>query len=414
MNVLVTASSRLVIDSNKTLWSANAAHSYSLWQRYLDVFDEVRLCVRARPVAAAPEGWTQVSGPGVVPVPVPYYQGPGGFISSYLSVRRTLAAALASSEAILMRVSCPVGRQAWQMLAAGRPYGVEVVNDPYDVFAPGSVRHPLRPFFRWLLPLQLRRQCAGATAALYVTKQALQRRYPCPSYSAGVSDVHISDAWLDVAPRPAQEGAEPRSTVLVFVGTMAQLYKAPDVLIDAVGCCVEQGLDLRLVMIGDGKHRPELEARAAARSLAGRVVFRGQLASSEAVRAELDQADLFVLPSHQEGLPRAMVEAMARGLPCIGSTVGGIPELLPPADMVPPGDVAALAQKLREVAGDPQRMAAMSARNLEQARGYLSAGLREKRIAFYQYVKEQTARWLYDQQRSTGKRIAPEQPRDEL
>ena len=67
-----------------------------------------------------------------------------------------------------------------------------------------------------------------------------------------------------------------------------------------------------------------------AKALRDRVRFRGQLTTPVDVRAELDRADLFVLPSRQEGLPRAMIEAMARALPCIGSSVGGIPELLQP------------------------------------------------------------------------------------
>ena len=175
---------------------------------------------------------------------------------------------------------------------------------------------------------------------------------------------------------------------------MAQLYKAPDVLIDAVAACVQEGIDLKLTLIGDGKHRSELEARAKSLGLGERVSFLGQLCGGDAVIAQLDLADLFVLPSHQEGLPRAMVEAMARSLPCIGSTVGGIPELLPSEDLVPPGDVVALASKIREVVTDSERMARMSARNLETAKEYRDEVLSDRRNQFYRYVREMTEKWL--------------------
>jgi glycosyltransferase involved in cell wall biosynthesis len=89
-----------------------------------------------------------------------------------------------------------------------------------------------------------------------------------------------------------------------------------------------------------------------------------------------------------------MVEAMARGLPCIGSTVGGIPELLPPEDLVPPNDVEALAQKIMEVVGDPERLARMSRRNWEKAKEYRNEVLQVRRVAFYKYVKEKTQEWL--------------------
>ncbi len=293
---------------------------------------------------------------------------------------------------------------------------MEVVGDPYDVFAPGAVVHPLRPFFRWWFPRQLRRQCVCACAAAYVTEQALQRRYPpgrrsfathyssvelpkdsflpCEGrvYSTHFSDVELSELAFAPPSRPTRQND--CLIRLIFVGTLEQLYKAPDVLLDAVGQCFRQGLDLELVLIGGGKYQQQLEARAEALGLGLRVRFLGQLPAGEAVRNDLDRANLFVLPSRQEGLPRAMLEAMARGLPCIGSTVGGIPELLEAEDLVPPGDAMALAAKIREVVSDPDRMARMSAWNVAKAEEYRDEVLRERRAAFYRYVREMTGAWL--------------------
>jgi glycosyltransferase involved in cell wall biosynthesis len=85
---------------------------------------------------------------------------------------------------------------------------------------------------------------------------------------------------------------------------------------------------------------------------------------------------------------------MARALPCIGSTVGGFPELLAPEDMVPPGEVAPLAAKLREVLSDPGRLERMSARNLAKSLDYQEDKLRVRRIPFYQAVETTTQAWL--------------------
>ncbi len=392
MRVLVTAATRFAIDGDGKLWSPSATQAYELWSRYLDVYDEVNLLVRAEHCSEPPSGWKQATGTGVKVIPIPYYVGPQQFIKNYKRIKTTIKEALAEAEAIHLRLSCNIGTEVWRLRSPTRPFGVEVVGDPYDVFAPGSVKHPLRPVFRWLFPQDLKRQCHEATAALYVTKQALQQRYPCPNYTVGVSDVCLPEKTLVSMPHPIKRDVS--CYQLVYVGTMDQLYKAPDVLIDAVAICVREGLDLKLTMVGDGKHRKELEAQAAALSLKERVNFCGQLASSEAVRAELDRADLFVLPSYQEGLPRAMVEAMARSLPCIGSTVGGIPELLPPEDMIPPGGAVELAQKIREIVTDPERMALMSARNLEKARDYADEVLHKLRVDFYRYMLEQTSVWL--------------------
>src|SRR4029079_12805478 len=106
-----------------------------------------------------------------------------------------------------------------------------------------------------------------------------------------------------------------------------------------------------LVVVGDGKYRAELERRAAAMNIRERVRFAGYLEREEVTR-ELDAADVFVLPSRCEGLPRAVIEAMARGLPCIATNIGGIPELLEPRDLGTPGSVEMLSGAIVDVAND--------------------------------------------------------------
>src|SRR5206468_5075041 len=188
-----------------------------------------------------------------------------------------------------------------QIRRRGRPYAVEVLGDPFDVFAPGAVRHALRPFFRWWFTRQLRQQCAGACAALYVTRQTLQRRYPCPGYSVGVSDVELPEAAFVAAPRDPKVGGRRR---IVTVGSLAQLYKGPDVLIDAAAECVRAGLDLEVVFIGDGKHRAELQQRARDRGVADRTIFLRPPRARRAARAAGAHGPLRVPPPHTESPPR--------------------------------------------------------------------------------------------------------------
>jgi glycosyltransferase involved in cell wall biosynthesis len=395
MNLLVTMEHRFDRTPDGAVWT-QMGYAYSFWMRYLPVFEHVRVVARIRDVSSVPLDWQHADGEGVSFVAVPYYIGPWQYLQRSRQIQRTVRSALGATDAVIMRVGSQIADCIVpQLRRTDHPYGLEIVGDPYDTFARGAMKHPLRPFFRWLFTRQLKRQCASACAAAYVTEHTLQRRYPpAPgAFSTHYSSVELPDAAFVSVPRPPHLGAA-RTFTLIIVGTLAQLYKAPDVLIDAVAVCVREGLDLQLVLVGDGKHRSELEARVAARGLKDRVCFRGWLPAGEAVRAQLDQADLFVLPSRQEGLPRAMVEAMARALPCIGSTAGGTPELLPAEDLVPPGDVAALIRKIREVVSDPERMARMSARNLEKAGKYSDKVLRERRTAFYQYVRERTEVWI--------------------
>jgi glycosyltransferase involved in cell wall biosynthesis len=268
--------------------------------------------------------------------------------------------------------------------------------DPYEIFAPGCNDHPLRPLFRAFFRLRVKRQCRFAPAVSYVTEKSLQQAYP-PSQNA------ISTSYSDVVLTNESYVERPRSTYnrhsslsIVTVGSLEQPYKGVDVLIDAVRENVLLDVDLKLVVIGDGKYRRELEERA--QSIKDRVIFKGWVPAGAGVRHHLDEADLFVLASRTEGLPRAVVEAMARALPCIGSTVGGIPELLAPEDLVPAGDAKALASKIREVLQEPGRMAAMSARNLAKAQEYRDEALRRRRNCFYRKLRQQTESWLRQSQ----------------
>ncbi|MBZ0292000.1 MAG: glycosyltransferase family 4 protein [Anaerolineae bacterium] len=373
-------------------------YNYDLFaSRYLNVFDEITIVARVSNTITSNPDQRSTQGKNIHVVSLGDWYGITGFLKKYPHNSRVVSQLAENAQAILLIVP---GMQSLliyrKLISQTRPYGLEVVGDPYDVFSKGSSQHPLRLLLRYVWSNQLQAICASADAVSYVTQYALQKRYPASkeAFSTHVSDVQANDEAYVAEGRPI---VSKKCFKLIIVGTLNHLYKAPDILIDAMALNVEQGMDLRLVIVGDGKHRAELESRAARAGLAQRIQFVGQLPAGEAVRAQLDQADLFVLPSYQEGLPRAMVEAMARGLPCIGSTVGGIPELLPPEDMVEPGDVEALAAKIREVLTNPERLAAMSARNLEKARAYHEDQLRARRIAFYTHLKDATASWLAKQ-----------------
>jgi len=353
-------------------------------KRYLQVFDAVTLLTRVAPAAPGLDG-EPTEGPGVTIASLGDWQGPLGMVRAWQPIRRELDRQLQAADAVLLIAPGMLAALAHRRLRrTGRPYGIEVVSDPYDAMAPASMEHPLRPVLRWMATRQLQRLCAGAAAASYVTRETLQRRYPCPAYSVGVSDVELPALAFAAAPRTSEAFAT-RPTI-VTVGTMAQVYKGQDVLIDAVAACGRDGLAVRLVLVGDGRHRTELEARAAAVPDA-QIEFVGALPAGEPIRRMLDAADLFVLPSRTEGLPRAMVEAMARGLPCLGSAVGGIPELLPAADLVPAGDAAALARAIGDVLRDGERRARMSAGNFDVARRYREDLLAAERRGFYDELR---------------------------
>ncbi len=397
MKVIVALEHRFSKTPDGAVWT-QSPFFYKFWQRYLEVFEQVSVVARIRHVPSVSTQWRQANGERVAFTPVPYYVGPWQYLCRARQITQAIRQSVTPNDAVIMRVSSQIADCLEPQLQHTRhPYALEVVADPYDAFAPGSIKHVLRPIFRWWFPRRLRQQCRRAYAISYVTEFALQQRYPPASeaWTTHYSSVELPQAAFVTEPRRSCTNYGDWS--LIMVGTLAQLYKAPDILIHAIALCIPKGLNLRLTIVGDGQHQSDLEALAAQLDIRDHVEFRGRLPAGEAIIRELDQADLFVLPSYQEGLPRAMIEAMARGLPCIGSTVGGIPELLPEGDRVPPGDVVALAEKIQEVLGDPQRMTQMSERNLSRAQNYSNTKLSQKRTEFYQTVRQITTDWIAEQ-----------------
>jgi len=395
MNVAVTLDHRFFRTPDGAVWT-NGVHAYPFWNRYLSVFDGVKVVARVRDVPRPGPELCPASGPGVRILTVPDYLGPWQYLSRSFSVRRAIREAVDPHDAVIMRASSNLAGCLEPILVRrGQPYGLQVVNDPFDEFAPKSVDYFLRPLFRRHFTRQLRRQCRHAGMAAYVTEKALQSRYPCGGSTVAVSDVEIpAEAILDT-PRSFSRAPDPRREFrLVTVVSLAQMYKAPDVLLRAVAEAVQAGLNLKLRIVGDGRHRPAMERLSAALGIADRVDFLGQLPAGSRVREELDASDLFLLPSRTEGLPRALIEAMARSLPCIASNVGGIPELLAPEDLVTPGYTAGLAHKLVEVLRDAGRLESMAARNLRRAGDFREDLLDVRREAFFREVHRITSLYL--------------------
>jgi glycosyltransferase involved in cell wall biosynthesis len=392
VEVLVSLEHRFERTPDGAVWT-QAAFARPFYTQYLDVFDGVKVVARIREVSSAPPNATRADGDGVTFHAVPYYVGPKEYLAGYRRITRTARASLEARHAVILRVGSQIASCMEPVLRrSGRPYALEVMCDPYEIFAPGCNHHPLRPLFRILFRLRVKKQCYYAPAVSYVTEKSLQEAYPPNrhAFSTSYSDVALTNDSYVRCQRTTHNVHKRLS--IVTVGSLEQPYKGVDVLIDAVGENVREGLDLTLVVIGDGKYRQELQNRA--RSLDGRVIFKGWVPAGAEVRRHLDEADLFVLASRTEGLPRAMVEAMARALPCIGSTVGGIPELLPPSDLVLPGNAKALALKIREVLRAPDRMSMMSAQNLAKSQEYRDEVLRSRRNCFYRKLRQETENWL--------------------
>ena len=122
----------------------------------------------------------------------------------------------------------------------------------------------------------------------------------------------------------SREPGEPLQ--IVCVGRLVPA-KGQHILLRALSLLHAKGHAARLVFVGSGPDMDSLKREAAANGLAERVIFRGAL-NHDQTRQQLEQADIFALASFAEGVPVALMEAMAMAIPCVSTRVAGIPELI--------------------------------------------------------------------------------------
>lgn len=369
------------------VWTPGA-HDYAFWKRYLSVFGQVQVVARVREVPFVGAAMRPAGGEGVAFTAVPHYIGPEQYFRVQRQVRRVIAGAVRGPQAgaVVLRVPGALSNVAFQFLK-DQPFAAEVVADPYDLYAPGLSDHPLRPVFRALNTRQMKAQCRRAGVVAYVTREALQRRYPTSGSAFGLSDVDLPPEAYAERGRRWQPG--PHQAVMVC--TLQSNYKGVGEALTAVKLLRERGLNMKLRIVGEGALRPRFEAQAAALGIADLVAFVGAVPAGADVRRQLDSSDLFFMPSLQEGLPRAMVEAMARGLPVLGSDIGGIPELIGASERFAARDAGAAADALQRLLTDEARYNALGERNLEVARSYANETLGDLRLRFYRAVRDQVA-----------------------
>lgn len=231
----------------------------------------------------------------------------------------------------------------------------------------------LKPADRWAgrLPSFLRE----ADAVTVVSRNMADRVL---SYGVDPRKVHVipngvdCDYWSPACPPDRIEKGTGPVKRLVAVGRLEPV-KGFDLAIAALARLQAREPGARLCLIGAGREEPRLRALAADHGVADKVEFAGFL-DRDRIRRRLREADAFVLSSRSEGMPLALLEAMACGLPALATRVGGVPEVVTPGTgvLVAPESAEALADGLSELLMDGQRMSGMARAAHRRAQDFCS------------------------------------------
>lgn len=358
------------------------------WSRYLNVFDEVYVVARAKKTNINSTEFSRknlTTNPCVFFHEVPYYHGGKHFISVFFKILFFMnEISKKPSGSFILRMPGLISVFILPFLVVrNKKYGIELVGDPYDVFGSGGVGKYFSKVLQMIFTTITVFACARAASVAYVTKSKMQKRYPPKK---GVFFTNYSSISLPRELIKEQKNICDydvcKSFRVLMVGSMDQMYKGFDLVILSMERLVKKFPNLKIIIIGDGIYRKKLEDLAFSLGVQDNFEFLGRRSRNFVLEA-MESMDFFIMPSRTEGLPRALIEAMAKGLPAIASNVGGIPELLERDFLFESENVDHLSKMLEEIIPDKNLRQKMSKNNIIKSWDYEESTLQERRDQFY-------------------------------
>jgi glycosyltransferase involved in cell wall biosynthesis len=380
MKVLFVHDHFFRVDSDGNVYSPGQL-PFRAWKRYLEHFSEVRVFARALPVTNV-DKLDVSSGADVSFILDHGYSGPRDLFLSRSSIRDALQRAVAGVDAVIIRLPSELGLFAQSVAQElNVPCAIEVVGCAYDAYA--NYGNLIARGYAQIAFRRMQRAVHRASHAIYVTRRFLQSRYPNEGVTGFASNVQLAPVQDDVLEKRLSRIKERKAgAILGFIGSLKVNYKGLDVALSALAGIRARGAEVELRVLGDGDPA-RWRDMAKEVGVASLVRFDGVLPAGEPVMRWLDEIDIYLQPSKQEGLPRSSIEAMSRGLPVLASTAGGIPELLDPACLHRPGDFKTLARQLEGLMGRPEEMLKQAQRNWSEAKAYEAPRIEEARRAFW-------------------------------
>lgn len=392
MDLLLVADGHYFRDKHGDVY-VETTYDYQFYSRYLAVFDKVYAVVRIENIDKASPKLKKCSGTNLEFLELPAFTGPWEYIKHFPHLKKLAKQYSQKASCGIFRLPAATANFMCKSFSkTKKPFAVEIVVDPWENFAPGSIRSILRPVIRYTWTKLVKDMCKKANGASYVTQNYLQEKYPC------AADLKKNSAsfksWYSSVELPDDEFAQPRKyelkktwTIIHVANTFADYGKGHIPLMNALKIVRRKGYDVQIEFVGDGSKKDEFIQYAKSQNISDAVKFLGRLPSGDRVRQQMKKADLFVFPTKAEGLPRALLEAMSVGLPCLSSPTCGIPEVLDKKYLYQYEDYNGFASGIIDFIENPLKMEQASSENIVIAKHFSSSVLNKRRKEFYEQLK---------------------------
>lgn len=364
------------------------SHTDEMYSRYYTLADRIVIAIRINNTLKS-EVETKLSKINITPVkmvPCPNIASIKGFFINRKKAKDIIRIEVLKAGCVIARLPSLIGFLGVHYARLYNvPYFIEVVACPWDAYWNHSFLGKLIAPFIYLVT---KKQVKNAPYALYVTNRFLQERYPCKGITVACSDVSLPAIENIVLEKRLKKISTMDLSKKIIIGTTAAVnikYKGQQYIIKALGRLKKEGLDNYEYHLVGGGDNSYLKTVAKKYDVTDQVKFIGPVPHNQ-VFNWLDTIDLYCQPSRQEGLPRALVEAMSRGCPAIGAKTGGIPELIMPEYIFSNGNMKEICDLLK-LFTDKNQLIKQARTCFNKAKEFESEYLNDKRNEFYNNFK---------------------------
>ena len=294
-----------------------------------------------------------------------------------------LEKAIQGIDIIVSHLPSPIGIEAVKLAKKyNKPYFVGVVGCAWDAYWNHGIKGKLVaiPYY-----ISMRKIVKESPFAFYVTQKFLQKRYPCNGTTIGCSNVEITEQNPIVLDKRILKilNSNPDRINITTVAAVNVRYKGQEYVIRAIAKLNKSnGRKYHYFLVGGGDNS-FLMNLVKSLKIVDYVHFVGPL-PHEQISDFLDTMDIYIQPSRQEGLPRAVIEAMSRALPVFGSKTAGIPELLLDECVFDNCSVKQIMYLMSKI--DNNQMIYYAKRNFSEAMKYQKSILDARRYNFYNSI----------------------------
>ena len=352
---------------------------HGLYERYSYLADQITFLMRTAPLIKGER--YDVVPDQINVISIPNFNGPSLYFKNIKDAKKIIENEVKKADIVILRDSTAASVARRYVEQYNVPYIWECVGCSWDsMWNYSMLGKALAPWFY----LRQKRNIKKSSYVYYVTDRFLQKRYPSSAKQVGCSNVVIDDVDDNILQKRLQKIDKITAKTEISAGTAAAIdvrYKGQEYVIEALSLLKKKGICIKYYLAGGNKSNSHyLQECARKMNVEENVIFCGALSKAE-IMEFYDEVDIYIQPSKQEGLPRAVIEAMSRGCPVIGSNIAGIPELIDPDCLFTKGDSGAIALLIEKLVN--RDMSTIAKRNFYKAKEYTKEKLEKKRQGFY-------------------------------